>query len=1019
MRARVWGTVCLCLAAALPACDDDGDDGGGRSDAGVAADGPFLIVSPADGARVGGTMFFAVQPAPGAELASVRFFAGERLLGVDEDAAGGFRVFLLPAELPAGPLTLTAEATDVTGAVARRSVAVEVLAEPPSSVRVGDDGAVLGTREENGAVSTLVLPPGVARGAEVTFRARTQQQVLDEVGVDYDALGVTFLGAQAIESSAPLDGPIAVASGGFGPQVQPGQVVVNYLIAPDLNGDGVGELVVANTASVAPNGDVVTDPVPRVMLTAIETLSPAGASGARAPEEGAAGPVGTMLRLRVTGFNPLSPFGNQAEFVSEVDGTREVVTGVVVPEPAAFEPDAAPVTGQVFLTAIPGTLPPGPATLTLRNPGTGETTPPVTVRVEPSPALDRPPMEVVGAFVAAMEMHLEASAPLLSHPNVTPHQREVLAERKAEVLAALADLRAEAEALDDADLVPFATFLANSGFAAADPARLAFISDELKAALASWGFFAGGVSLTNASLAMLEREVATRLLGAAAQRLVFGGLAFVGAGVASFALGFFLAAVTIAALDAITGMGSTMPTGGAVTGGVRRGGAGALRVRPPPLKQGAPPGVLVTIVSGNGPQAFRGLADAGGYFSVPLVPENEPYLAIARDPTTGEVRVLSGVGPPVGRRDYLFFDFVEQPGPELPELRPGERAGRRLSTADPPAVFRFAGRAGQRIALFYAVDPDDAVASALSFRLIAPNGDVLATPPGWPGSFGEPFTDVLPLGELPQDGTYLLLVKNLLAPAEPGEYGVDLALVEMPGAAPVARAGALGERLAVDDVGPREFVALRFEAEAGDRVGGVASWVRDAGGPIAVMHTVLLGPDGAEVERWLSDEGNDRGGRAFLEARPLPATGTYTVVLALHGDAGPRVYDLRVALTTFPPAPPLAAPIGPGETVREAALAPHDHRLYTLTGTPGARLAGRVSWTRPGGGIEDCLRLLLVSPEGERVDDQLLASRCLEDEAQDVPFAFEEPMTSAGRYTLVVTGGADVTYAYELTVEAP
>lgn len=71
-------------------------------------------------------------------------------------------------------------------------------------------------------------------------------------GVDYDALGVTFLGAQEIGSTQPFSKPLLVSSGGFGPRVQPGQVVVQYRIAPDADGDGKGELVVVNTPASPP-----------------------------------------------------------------------------------------------------------------------------------------------------------------------------------------------------------------------------------------------------------------------------------------------------------------------------------------------------------------------------------------------------------------------------------------------------------------------------------------------------------------------------------------------------------------------------------------------------------------------------------------------------------------------------------------------------------------------------------------------------------------------------------------------
>ena len=100
----------------------------------------------------------------------------------------------------------------------------------------------------------------MATGASVAFETITQAEVLARTGVDYDGLGVTFLGAQEIRSSVPTGDGVAMTSGGFGPMVQPGQTVVSYRILADA-GRGVGELSVINGASVAPNGDVVSNPL--------------------------------------------------------------------------------------------------------------------------------------------------------------------------------------------------------------------------------------------------------------------------------------------------------------------------------------------------------------------------------------------------------------------------------------------------------------------------------------------------------------------------------------------------------------------------------------------------------------------------------------------------------------------------------------------------------------------------------------------------------------------------------------
>lgn len=73
---------------------------------------------------------------------------------------------------------------------------------------------------------------------------------------------------------------------------------MQYRIAPDA--DGKGELVVVNGASVAPNGDVISDPIPKLMV-----IEEAGARQKRAHSP-TTGPPGTQLQFHVLGFNASS-----------------------------------------------------------------------------------------------------------------------------------------------------------------------------------------------------------------------------------------------------------------------------------------------------------------------------------------------------------------------------------------------------------------------------------------------------------------------------------------------------------------------------------------------------------------------------------------------------------------------------------------------------------------------------------------------------------------------------------------
>lgn len=148
-------------------------------------------------------MFFSVQPDVASSVAKVNFKAGAKDLGTDTKSTDGFSVFLVPRDFPDGPLELTATLTGKDGSSRTEKRTVTVVGNLPSSSVVGASGAILGTMETNGALSTLGVPPGTGNGATVSFVSRTKEQIKASTGVDYDAMGVTFLGAQESTSSCP------------------------------------------------------------------------------------------------------------------------------------------------------------------------------------------------------------------------------------------------------------------------------------------------------------------------------------------------------------------------------------------------------------------------------------------------------------------------------------------------------------------------------------------------------------------------------------------------------------------------------------------------------------------------------------------------------------------------------------------------------------------------------------------------------------------------------------------------
>src|SRR5581483_10244933 len=87
-----------------------------------------------------------------------------------------------------------------------------------------------------------------------------------QTGIDYDALGITFLGAMTLNATTPLSRPLGVNTSGFGNRVQPGQAVLTFQVQPDRDGSGAGALVMVNSSSVSPNGAVLSDPVPALVV---------------------------------------------------------------------------------------------------------------------------------------------------------------------------------------------------------------------------------------------------------------------------------------------------------------------------------------------------------------------------------------------------------------------------------------------------------------------------------------------------------------------------------------------------------------------------------------------------------------------------------------------------------------------------------------------------------------------------------------------------------------------------------
>lgn len=738
---------------------------GGNNPPPPSSDGPqFVINSPPDGASVAGPAFFSVQPLNPAEIASVTLEAGGKTLAADFPGEDTFKVFLIPSEFADGPLELKATITGKDGKTSSKSTSVKVIANPPSSTTLSADGAVLGTKEANGATSTLSIPPGTGQGINVSFEAKTKEQIKATTGVDYDALGVTFLGAQEISSSQAINSPLNISSGGFAPMVQPGQVVVNYTIAPDADGDGKGELVVINTATVAPNGDVISDPVPQVQVGGAVVSSRSGTQSLSPLQAGLSGPPGAIIEFQVTGFNPFSAVGNVAEW--------RCANGTSITLPGSVRTDPNNSSGQIFSAIIPS-CPPGNATVSLRNQSTGSQAGPFTVNVTaPAPA-SQPPLNTLQGLLDDTQKMLEnfPSSPQDSQVDEQRKRAQQDMQNAKDRLNELGDDPEMADDLEDA-AEPVQEW---DGDIPDDPGGGAedCLTKEAKRALAyqetyyrllafQWSD-AGELALFEYYWDIAERLNVLRHLPTCGEEDPLP---------------------TPSPAPAPNprpnlGMGSAPPPGAPGGGPV---------LTPPPENQngsslratqffeGTPGRFHIKVLSNRSPVSFTGITDAGGYFFIPMIPDGQPFTAIATDTLTGKSRTFEGVGKPVGESVFMFFDFLTFTEGEIPRL---EHDTNTTGVLEEKALYSFNGQAGQVVNITALVDrpPVSNFASPL-LRVIDPEGNIMRLACCGSATGREIFwVSTNPL-ELPLSGTYIVELSTRSPEALP--YTLGFADIEAP-----------------------------------------------------------------------------------------------------------------------------------------------------------------------------------------------------------------------------------------------
>ena len=597
----VVGLGVMLLLAACPAGDPPptGASGGGLS-----------ISSPYAGQALAGTVMVAAAGVGGTATDLVFELGSLRV-----EAASDGTAIINTRHVDDGPTVLVATAS-VGGAAERTETAVTVSNDLPSSGVVGQQGGALRTA----AGSYLAIPPGaLSAPIAVSVADTTQESILDEFGVDYPALGVTFLGALTVEADASgFELPTQVDLAGWAEAVQPGQQVVMFALAPDATGNGVGELMFAASAQATPDGSVITRPTPRSEVYGV------GEAGAARLQATANARPGAIVTIVGRGYNPSGVLSTVARFPGGID--LLALPTIVGDEP--FNP----------LMEVSFALPASSTTtntMHLHNLTTGHRSSPIDVAIA---ALGSGSAADYVGFVdqvrAAVELTTVGRADLASMGAMLVN---ALAEENSSVAAAMA---------------------ANSGLvSAANRALLDGSSgsgsvSEVRALIARHALVLDAIAASVPELGQVAADLATLLIttaprpnaGVGSSRLQTGGDpdCVSAPPPVRISLG--------DASSATTGMGSAGATpclgGGAVGGSGPSTSAGAHTSSRRGVVLGPVRGAIVSVLRQGTSERltpFTALTDESGYFFLPFLPAGEPFTLRAVDPATSAVATADGV----------------------------------------------------------------------------------------------------------------------------------------------------------------------------------------------------------------------------------------------------------------------------------------------------------------------------------------------------------------------------------------
>src|SRR5690606_20192391 len=209
---------------------------------------------------------------------------------------------------------------------------------------------------------------------------------------------------------------------GWSQAVQPGQEVVMFLLAPDADGDGQGELMFGSNAVATPGGSVVTTPTPRSEVYGL------GTSGGLTSQAALSARPGQILTVTGRGFNPFSTTSNAARYGDLAGPLAETLLYA-----ASAGSDAAnPLQHLSF--AVPA-LTPGSQRLRLHNLTTGHATEVMDLSVVPAGTGDQ---QVLQGFIQQVSAAAGPLAVSLASESLIGPWLTTLKAATSEVLAAMA-----------------------------------------------------------------------------------------------------------------------------------------------------------------------------------------------------------------------------------------------------------------------------------------------------------------------------------------------------------------------------------------------------------------------------------------------------------------------------------------------------------------------------------------------------------------------------------------------------